>query len=266
MLNQPNMVLAMKRSDLFTSANCSTQLAFSILPYTLIFPFDDADLPQPIDEELVKINQVQDKFPHDNLCLIEGDLLPRYRTNASRRRSAPSAVLKAALVPKPHLAVRGSQHDGGSLKVKAFTDATSIFPLPSRHFVQEGCAQVTVGVSTQERHLFLFSDLLLVAKSKSAATYKLKHRIRVSELWLTNCTEEVCESTKSAEKSFVLGWPTTNSVFTFSTAETRDIWFSALTKYIKTQKDAEDPKVVTLKVYNRDMESADSFGASKSSA
>lgn len=49
---------------------------------------------------------------------------------------------------------------------------------------------------------------------RSAATYKLKHRIRVSELWLSNCVDDVCES-RPVDKSFVIGWPTTNCVFTF---------------------------------------------------
>ncbi|KAK3727228.1 hypothetical protein QZH41_020365, partial [Actinostola sp. cb2023] len=160
----------------------------------------------------VKINQVQDKFPHDNLCITEGDVLPRYRLNAARRRSAPSSVLKAALIPKPHLAlIRGVPLESGSLKLKP--DGTSEGP-PSRHYVQEGCAQVTTGVSTQERHIFLLSDLLFIAK--------------------VNTTEE------------------------------RDSWYSALNKYINIQKLADDPKAVTLKVYNRDMESTDSFGVSKS--
>ncbi|KXJ24409.1 Rho GTPase-activating protein 20 [Exaiptasia diaphana] len=212
-------------------------------------------------ENEVRINQVQDKFPHDNLAITEGEALPRYRMNASRRRSAPSAVLKAALVPKPHLAlVRGIPLEGGSLKIKS--DSSSDAP-HSRHFVQEGSAQVTTGVSTQERHLFLLSDLLFIAKAKSAATYKLKHRVRVSELWLSNCVDDVSDS-RPVDKSFVIGWPTTNCVFTFSSTEQRDSWYSTLKKYTTIQKAAEDPKSVTLKVYNRDMEATDSFGVSKS--
>lgn len=48
-----NMVVDMNRSALSTSANCSSQLAFGILPYTLIFPFNDVDFPKLIDQDLV---------------------------------------------------------------------------------------------------------------------------------------------------------------------------------------------------------------------
>ena len=43
-----------KSEDLFTSANCSSQLAFGVLPCTLIFPFDDVEFSEIIDPELVR--------------------------------------------------------------------------------------------------------------------------------------------------------------------------------------------------------------------
>lgn len=48
-----------------------------------------------------------------------------------------------------------------------------------------------------------------------SATFKLKHRVRVSEIWLASCLDDVCESTKAVDKSFVIGWPTTNFVAAF---------------------------------------------------
>lgn len=72
------------------------------------------------------------------------------------------------------------------------------------------------GVQSQERHLFLFSDLLLIAKARSGGNFKLKQSVRMSELWLTaGHIEDVAETSKSQETSFVLGWPTTNVVATF---------------------------------------------------
>jgi hypothetical protein len=72
------------------------------------------------------------------------------------------------------------------------------------------------GVQSQERHLFLFNDLLLVAKARSGGNYKLKEKVRVSELWLTKVAmHDVIEVNKSLETSFVMGWPTTNVVATF---------------------------------------------------
>lgn len=71
-------------------------------------------------------------------------------------------------------------------------------------------------MQSQERHLFLFTDLLLVAKSRSGGTFKLKQAVKMSEIWLTaQHIDDVAESNKSQETSFVLGWPTTNVVATF---------------------------------------------------
>lgn len=71
-------------------------------------------------------------------------------------------------------------------------------------------------MQSQERHLFLFSDLLLIAKARSGGNFKLKQSVRMSELWLTaGHIEDVAETSKSQETSFVLGWPTTNVVATF---------------------------------------------------
>lgn len=70
-------------------------------------------------------------------------------------------------------------------------------------------------MQSQERHLFLFTDLLLIAKSRNNY-FKMKQFVRMSELWLTaSHIEDVAETNKSAETSFVLGWPTTNVVVTF---------------------------------------------------
>lgn len=72
------------------------------------------------------------------------------------------------------------------------------------------------GVQSQDRHLFLFSDLLLIAKARNGGNFKLKQSVRMSELWLTaGHIEDVAETSKSQETSFVLGWPTTNVVATF---------------------------------------------------
>ena len=50
---------------------------------------------------------------------------------------------------------------------------------------------------------------------RSTSSFKLKHRVRVSEIWLASCLDDVCETTKPLDRSFVVGWPTTNFVATF---------------------------------------------------
>lgn len=63
----------------------------------------------------------------------------------------------------------------------------------------------------------MFNDLLLIAKARTGGNFKLKDKVRVSELWLSrNSLDDVTELNKSADTSFVLGWPTTNVVATFT--------------------------------------------------
>ncbi|KAK4315100.1 hypothetical protein Pmani_013662 [Petrolisthes manimaculis] len=87
---------------------------------------------------------------------------------------------------------------------------------PKRQFIMETPVTFTTGVQSQERHLFLFSDLLLVAKARSGGNFKLKEKVRVSEMWLSSCLDDVAEVAKSQDTSFVMGWPTTNVVASFS--------------------------------------------------
>ena len=73
----------------------------------------------------------------------------------------------------------------------------------------------TQGLQSQDRHLFLFNDLLLIAKARSGGNFKLKDKVRISELWLATCVDEIAEVSKSRDTSFVIGWPTINVVATF---------------------------------------------------
>uniref|UniRef100_A0A8C3Q8T2 Rho GTPase-activating protein 20 n=1 Tax=Geospiza parvula TaxID=87175 RepID=A0A8C3Q8T2_GEOPR len=86
----------------------------------------------------------------------------------------------------------------------------------NRVLILDGHVQLKTSLQTQERHLFLFTDLLVVAKSKSHSHFKLKCQARLCEMWTAFCTEEVCEGSTDPDRSFVLGWPTTNCVANFS--------------------------------------------------
>jgi hypothetical protein len=88
----------------------------------------------------------------------------------------------------------------------------------ARNFIIEASVQLTTGVQSQERHLFLFNDLLLVAKPRSGGNFKLKERVSTNEMWLSASSEAVdvvTELTRSKGTAFVMGWPTTNVVATF---------------------------------------------------
>lgn len=207
-----------------------------------------------------ELDRVQELFPSDHLALHHKD--PSYPRMKSllRKRSAPAYRLQRALSAKslrPSLtdqsatgedvcdrgAMPGTISRGPEAPSPADTPDTTV----KRHFMMEAPVQFTLALQSQERHLFLFNDLLLVAKARSGGNFKLKEKLRVSELWLTDCLDEVAEVTKDASTSFVLGWPTTNVVATFTRAATRDLWYSKLSQIIAEQRLSE-PKSVNIQI------------------
>ncbi|MBN3301388.1 RHG20 protein, partial [Amia calva] len=112
----------------------------------------------------------------------------------------------------------------------------------------EDHVRLTTGLQTQERHLFLFSDILIIAKSKSSSSLKLKKQVRLSEMWIVSCLDEVSERKLSPKNSFVIGWPTTNCVVTLSSTEAKEKWLSALQWQISEMKREEYPKKIAMKL------------------
>ncbi|XP_041637525.1 rho GTPase-activating protein 20-like isoform X2 [Cheilinus undulatus] len=106
-------------------------------------------------------------------------------------------------------------------------------------------------MQTQDRHLFLFSDILVVAKAKSANHFKQKAQVCLCEMWTAGCLDEVCEGSTFPEKSFVMGWPTCNCVAVFSSADQKERWLSLLKSRIKDEKEKEEPKTIPLRVYGK---------------
>ncbi|MFT7818251.1 rho GTPase-activating protein 20-like [Arapaima gigas] len=172
----------------------------------------------------------------------------KMKSLTQRRQSAPSLVISKALTRTRTIS-----------RESCFTPVNpescplvQSFLGPSRMFLTHGHVQLKTGLQTQERHLFLFSDILLIAKAKSSTNFKLKSRVRVSEMWTAGCMEEVCEGSTSPERSFVLGWPTCNCVATFSSAEQKDRWLHLIQSRMKEEKDKDDPKTVPLKILAKD--------------
>uniref|UniRef100_A0AAY5EZR0 Ras-associating domain-containing protein n=1 Tax=Electrophorus electricus TaxID=8005 RepID=A0AAY5EZR0_ELEEL len=124
---------------------------------------------------------------------------------------------------------------------------------PSRRFISHAYAQLKTGLQVQDRHLFLFTDILLISKAKSSTNFKMKAQARVCEMWTADCMEEVCEGSTSLDKSFVIGWPTCNCVATFSSFEQKERWLSLIKSRIKGEKEKDHPKTIPLKVYAKDM-------------
>ncbi|XP_077977754.1 uncharacterized protein LOC144433321 [Glandiceps talaboti] len=181
-----------------------------------------------------KLEQVQERFPHDNLQLFDkaAGIAQKSKNSTLKRRSKGTSLSKS--------------------KVTSSSDKTNHND-SSRLYVMEGPVQLTTGVQTQDRYIFLFNDVLLIAKTKSGTTFRLKQKVRVSEMWTACCLEEVCESSKSMDKSFVLGWPTSNYVVTFPSSDLRQLWCNMINKNIKEERMKEEPKILNLKVSNNDV-------------
>ncbi|XP_039207446.1 rho GTPase-activating protein 20 isoform X3 [Crotalus tigris] len=173
----------------------------------------------------------------------------KMKSLAQRRQSAPSLVLSKALNK-----ARTSAREGCFSPISPETcPLVQSFLSPTRAFLLEGHVQLKTGLQTQERHLFLFTDILVVAKSKSQLHFKLKSQARLSEMWTASCLEEVCESSTNADRSFVLGWPTTNCVASFSSVEQKEKWFISLQSRIKEEKAKDYPKSIPLKILAKDI-------------
>ncbi|XP_054008638.1 rho GTPase-activating protein 20-like isoform X2 [Hylaeus anthracinus] len=182
------------------------------------------------------LHRIQELFPGDNLRLHERDVLTTKMKSLIRKRSGGNPGRLTRVLSQK------------SLNVPSNSPAPKS---PPRTFLLETPVQFTTGVQSQERHLFLFSDLLLIAKARSGGNFKLKQSVKMSELWLTaGHIEDVAETSKSQETSFVLGWPTTNVVATFMTAAARDLWWGRLTELVREESMKEPPDTNIQVVYH----------------
>ncbi|XP_064374571.1 rho GTPase-activating protein 20-like isoform X2 [Dromaius novaehollandiae] len=129
---------------------------------------------------------------------------------------------------------------------------------PGSTFLLDERVQLTMGLQTQERHLILFSDALIIAKSKSSSSLKLKKQVHLSEIWTSTCLSEVTEKKMSPENSFVIGWPTTNYVVTFSSADVKERWLSTLLWHISEAKRHEYLQTLALQIFVQDADNSSS--------
>ncbi|XP_035984422.1 rho GTPase-activating protein 20 [Fundulus heteroclitus] len=165
-----------------------------------------------------------------------------------RRQSAPSLVITKALT-------RSKTLSRESFLVPACPETCplvqSFLTGSRRFFLLYGHAQLKTGMQTQDRHLFLFTDILVIAKAKSANNFKQKAQVWVRQMWTAGCADEVCEGSTEPERSFVMGWPTWNCVAVFGSAKQKERWFSLLKSRIKEEKEKEEPKTIPLRVYGK---------------
>ncbi|KAL5241046.1 hypothetical protein ACI65C_008456 [Semiaphis heraclei] len=190
------------------------------------------------------LERIQDVFPNDFLRLYDKEALTMKMKGLIRKRGGTgTAALRRALSSK---SLRSESPPSTPNKIQ--NDSP-------RKFIMETPVQFVNGVHCQERHLFLFNDLLLVAKAKSGSNFKLKDKVRISEIWLNESPaviDEVAEIPKSSDTSFVIGWPTTNYVAVFSTQATRNLWWSKLAE--ESQEEIrKDPPTTNVQVFYQDL-------------
>ncbi|XP_064142333.1 rho GTPase-activating protein 20-like [Loxodonta africana] len=135
-----------------------------------------------------------------------------------------------------------------STEVDTHNERTTLPEGPNRTLLIHGPVEFKRGWRRQKRHLFLFSDLLLVSNSKYRKTFKIKDKIPLNTMWMTDCDDT------NAKRSLVLGWPTVNFTATFSSSEQKEQWRSSLRRYIDLAKEKDHPKSIPLKIFTEDIE------------
>ncbi|XP_036941574.1 T cell activation RhoGTPase activating protein b isoform X2 [Acanthopagrus latus] len=100
------------------------------------------------------------------------------------------------------------------------------------------CVQVTEGSKTKERHLFLFSDVIVFAKLKSNASYRLKHRVSLQDIWLYGFEDEMQDEEGTMgdidlRVTLVLAWDLTFCLVCFRSPEVKERWLDTLHRKIK---------------------------------
>ena len=192
-------------------------------------------------ENVSRISQVQSRFPNENLYLNEPlDASQAYATKGMRKTQTGSVSPSPSRMQSTR--VKWSSMSCVPLHNIDMVDSPSmtVKRKSARMYVQEGPVSIIQGLHQQDRYMFLFDDLLIIAKSsgkhKQGKTYRLKHRVRVSEMWISECVDEVTDASISLENAFVFGWPTCNLVAAFSTTGERELWKGLFTKHIDVQQ------------------------------
>ncbi|XP_043242772.1 rho GTPase-activating protein 20-like [Amphibalanus amphitrite] len=207
-----------------------------------------------------ELERVQELFPSDDLGLFCRDPSSQRMKGLIRKRSAPTSRLQRALSAKAQRPSSAERSPAGTDDDKENSEPPGdVTDAPARRqFVMETAVQFTVGAQSQDRHLFLFTDMLLVAKARSGGNFKLKEKVRLSEMWLAGCLDDVAEVAKDPATSFVIGWPTTNVVVTFS-GPARDLWYNKLSQLIAAEREHE-AKATAIHVLYRDPGSNSDLG------
>ncbi|XP_069878147.1 rho GTPase-activating protein 20-like isoform X3 [Dipodomys merriami] len=117
--------------------------------------------------------------------------------------------------------------------------------------------QMRRGWSRKKRHLFLFSNVLLVSNTKYKKCFKIKDAIPLHNLSMAECGDKVANDDGSSTKSFVLIWPKEKYKVTFRSSELKETWCSLLQSNIQKQKELQ--KCNPLQNFANDFQKAGSL-------
>lgn len=107
-------------------------------------------------DEQTTLSRIEKLFPNDDLELLSTPDGKKPR----RRRSAPSQMLLK------NFRRSATVIDVSQSKISQDPSTVSSADYVSRKFILESPVQLTAGVQTQDRYLFLFNDLLFIAKQR----------------------------------------------------------------------------------------------------
>ncbi|XP_049487064.1 rho GTPase-activating protein 20-like [Panthera uncia] len=144
--------------------------------------------------------------------------------------------------------------ESSSVDMDAHSENTTSSGGATHTLLIHGPVELKQGWRRQKRHLFLFNDLLLMTNTDYKNTFKIKNKIPLNTMWITNCTDKVGDTSINAERSFVLGWPMVNFVATFRSSELKEKWCSFLQRYINLAKEKDQPKSIPLQIFTGDIE------------
>ncbi|XP_069878089.1 rho GTPase-activating protein 20-like [Dipodomys merriami] len=102
------------------------------------------------------------------------------------------------------------------------------------------------GRRRKKRHLFLFSNVLLVSNTKYKKCFKIKNVIPLQILSMTECREKEAKGDRKSRKSLMLSWPKEKFKVTFRSSELKETWCSLLQRYSNIHKEKELQKYIQL--------------------
>ncbi|KAM5163320.1 T-cell activation Rho GTPase-activating protein [Mantella aurantiaca] len=160
---------------------------------------------------------------------------PLHKSLAQRRCSAPSLVFPKSL-SKPW--TTGRENTGCSISIEQCPFVLGLSNEDSELILHE-CVQLTQDLKTKERYLFLFSDMIIIAKLKSGTSFRLKHRVHLSEMMVLSCDEEeedeehACAFHSSPRNALIFIWPYNGCIASFRSCEVKELWLDTLVWQIR---------------------------------